>query len=221
MASEVLPTGVSVDSIGTRPYLSPSGFSAVSTGRRELAGEFRGVEGQGKLARIETVFLASGNRTACGSTRSHNVSFLSFSVSPCFHEKFFHTPASGQHGRTDGGKTSLRTVDIGVGVGVGVARERDACEFSVLPELLLRKSFLSHFYPSSSFYEKRSDPASLRKLFNSWRKYDTSESTEASAKEHGNAFCPRFLLPFQVARNTFSVFVRNRRSHIDDWFVEK
>lgn len=74
----------------------------------------------------------------------------------------------------------------------------------------------------SSFYEKRSVPASLRKLFNSWRKYDTSESTEASAKEHGNAFCPRFLLPFQVTRNTSSSFVRdlNHVSVVDDWFVE-
>lgn len=143
----------------------------------------------------------------------------------CFHEKFFRTPVSGQHGRTDDSKTSLRAVDVrvGVDVGDGVARERNACEFSVLPELLSRKSFLSHFCPLplslrrstvlSSFYRKRNVLASLRKLFNSWRKYDTSESTEASVKEHGNAFYPRFWLLFQVARTSY-VFVRNRRNHV-------
>lgn len=63
----------------------------------------------------------------------------------------------------------------------------------------------------SSFHERRSVPASLRKLFNSWRKYDTSESTEAFAKEHGNAFCP--FLASRPSRSEH-VFLRIRRSHM-------
>lgn len=173
-----------------------------------------------KLARIhrtETVFLA--NRTECGSARSHNVS--SPSATPCFHEKFFRMPAFGQYGRMDPDGAAAKHLSA----------PSASASASTSRASVTRASFLfcRNYFPGrafclisahrcflfvgttvlSSFYEKGSFPASLTKLFNSWRKYDRSESTEASVKEHGNALCPRFLLPFQVARNTSCILVRD------------
>lgn len=100
------------------------------------------------------------------------------------------------------GKTSGRLAKLG---------DADACEFSVLPELLSRKSFLSHFSPtflvqlpssgSTSFSLARRCLRERQRLRESCsipgREYDTNVSSERLTEEHGNAFCPR--LPVAVS----------------------
>jgi len=210
-----------------QPYLSPSGFSVVSTDRRELACWRIRRKRVGKIrshTSNETVFPASGDRTACGSARSHNIfslpSSASLKVFP--HASFWTIRLDGP----DGSKTSLRAVDVGVALRCARARRVRVFCFAgtTSPEELFVSFLPLASFSSFSFYEKRSVPASLRKLFNSWRKYDTSESTEASVKEHGNAFCPCFLLASLPSRLEHVLYLlRNRQNYVlyvDNWFVE-
>lgn len=111
-------------------------------------------------------------------------SVLSRKVFP--HAGFWATRPDG------GGKTSLCAVDVYVGVDVGASASASRASATRASFLFCRNYFPGrafclisapcHFLfvgavVLSSFYEKRSVPASLRKLFNSWRKYDTSESS--------------------------------------------
>lgn len=95
MASEVLPAEVSVDSIGPYSYLSPSGFSVISTDR-ELA--CWRILRRGKLAYIERRLFSQ--REPYGMRICEIAQCILPPLSPCSREKFFRTPASGQHGRT-------------------------------------------------------------------------------------------------------------------------
>lgn len=190
--------------------------------------------GENSLAYIEYRNCFPSEREPCGSARSPNVSFLpslrAFTKSFSARQLLGNTA-----GRTAAKHLSAPLTSASASTSTSATASRASAT---------RASFLfcRNYFPGrafylisapcrflfvgtvvlSSFHEKRSVPASSRKLFNSWRKYDTSESTEASVKEHGNAFYPRFWLHFQVARTSY-VFVRNRRNralHVDDWFVE-
>lgn len=118
-------------------------------------------------------------------------------LSPCFCEKFFRVPASRPDERS---KTSLRIVGVDDVSASHTTRAsflfcrnyfpgKASCLISVPHwwSARRRRTFSFVLFPFVG-----SVAASLRKLFHFWREYDTSESTEASAKEHGNAFCPCF-----------------------------
>lgn len=136
------PAEVSVDSIESYPYLSPSGFSTVSTDRRKLACWRilrRGGTGN-SLAYVEQKLFSQRavrhanlrGRTMYPSSPS---SVLSRKVFP--HAGFWAT-------RPDGGKTSLRAVDIHVGVDVGASASRASAT---------RASFLfcRNYFPGRAF----------------------------------------------------------------------
>jgi len=92
----------------------------------------------------------------------------------------------------------------------------------VLPELLARKSFLSHFclslfplcwyYHSLLFLEKRSILASFRKLFNSWRKYDHQWIHRSYHERARKCFLSAFFVALPSRPELSCIFVRNRRN---------
>lgn len=233
MASEVLPAGVSQRRFHwTHPYLSPSGFSVVSTGRRELARR-RGEETRSH-ASTRNCFPRKREPCArpCPSAGLHNVTPpppLSVVLSPRFSAPFLRVFAKSfsacqLSGRTDAAKHPSAPSSVGVDVGV-VAR--DACEFSVLPKLLPRKSFLSHFCPAHPCGLARRRrifsfvsclgraAASLKKVVPFLARTMTQVNPpKLPPKAHGNAFLARALLSFRFPRRSSpSARIRSVCSH--------
>jgi len=211
---------VSVDSLlDPSAYLSLSAFPNVSTGPccRELArGEGEGREGwqtRSHASRRNCFPEWTGNRNRAARARAVDPEVVQCVPSLCsaifglFVKSFSACQFSGS-------TAGWQNIPSSTSNSVGVAGTR--ASFFVLPELLPRKSFPSHLYPSrrspapsptnrlcflspAIVIERRAPsslpPASLRKLSNFWREYDTSEFSEASGKEHGNAFCPHAPCP--------------------------
>lgn len=143
MASEVPPVGVSVDSIGPVPIYLPQVFHS----SRRVVENLLADEGE-KLTRMhrpETVFPGTPCAPLCRSASPHNVTLPDALALPhpfsVLLRKVFPR-ASFQAGRTQQNISPYRRRRRRISV------VHDACEFSVLPELLSRKSFLSHFCPT-------------------------------------------------------------------------